>query len=531
MSGSTSTLISGILGSTGAFPDRPALVVEKRSYTYNEFLKIASSFAVTLDENAIPGEQKLTAIYASRSLTAYAGIIATFLRGYGYVPLNPMHPAERSAGMLKQCECRAIIVDGEASKNLDGIIGGIERQLVVFAPDCEDVDELRTRFPQHRILGGRDRVDSPLYDPRPVSDDSLAYVMFTSGSTGTPKGVMIAHRNLLRFVEFMAERYEVTPEDRLSQTFSLTFDPSVFDMFVAWSKGACVCCPSQKDLLNPAKFINGNKLTIWYSVPSLIYFMKHLRSLKANGFPSLRASLFAGEPLPEDLTRAWAEAAPQSIIDNLYGPTEMTVTVTYYRWNEERSKKEGYRGIVPIGYPNPGMKALVCDAQLHEVASGQQGELLMAGPQVSPGYWKDPGKTEKAFVVPPGQTEIYYRTGDLVRRPIDGGPICYVGRIDSQLKIRGQRVELGEIEAVIREESGIDRVVAMGWPLAATGAQGVEVFLEGKETDVEELRKRISTRLPDYMIPRKFRFVRGIPLNENGKCDRRALQTMLEEEK
>jgi amino acid adenylation domain-containing protein len=422
-----------------------------------------------------------------------------------------------------------MIVDKESSTRLNEILEGIGYRLAIALPDLEDMSGYRERFPQHGFIGMRDIASAGPYEPRTVSPDSLAYVMFTSGSTGTPKGVKIAHRNLLPFVKYMSERYEVVPEDRFSQTFSLTFDPSVFDMFVAWGGGACVCCPSQKDLLNPANFINSSRLTIWYSVPSLLYFMKQLGALKKKRFPSVRISLFAGEPLPEDLVEAWSESVPQSIIENLYGPTEMTVTVTYYRWGRKKSREEGYRGIVPIGYPYPGMKPLICDATLNEVAPGSQGELLMAGPQVSPGYWKDLQKTSEAFVTPPGKNETYYRTGDLVKRPEGSGPICYVGRIDSQLKIRGQRVELGEIEAVIREESGISQVVALGWPLVATGAQGVEVFVEGYETDTDDLRKKISARLPEHMIPRKFHFIPRMPLNENGKCDRRALQKMLEE--
>ena len=185
---------------------------------------------------------------------------------------------------------------------------------------------------------------------------------------------------------------------------------------------------------------------------------------------------------------------------------------------------ESYRSDIPI----PGMTALVCDENLNEVPEGEIGELLMAGPQVSRGYLKDPGKTAKAFLVPPGKKQLYYRTGDLVRRPLAGGPLRYIGRADSQLKILGQRVELGEIEEVLRKESGAEEVVAVGWPLTVSGASGIEVFMERQEIDLWALKKKIAARLPEHMVPKRFHLLSKIPLNENGKYDRRALQKMLE---
>ena len=152
----------------------------------------------------------------------------------------------------------------------------------------------------------------------------------------------------------------------------------------------------------------------------------------------------------------------------------------------------------------------------------------MAGPQISLGYLNDPEKTKKAYVVPPGGNEIYYRTGDLVERPRGDGPILYFGRIDFQIKVLGHRVELGEIEAAIREETGIHGVVALGWPVTPNGAQGVEVFVEAENLDVAVLKRHLSERLPEFMVPKKVHTIRRIPLNDNGKFDRLALQKMLE---
>jgi amino acid adenylation domain-containing protein len=522
------SLVSGLLRSAGKFPARPALVVEKRSYTYEELLGIASSYAAALDGRAISGEPPLTAVFAMRSLPGYAGIIAALLRGHGYVPLNRSYPANRTEFMIRKSGCRALIVDEESSRLLDEVLARIEYPLVILLPELEDSAPLKARFPRHIILGMKDLAPGAAYQPKIPSPDSIAYIIFTSGSTGTPKGVMTSNANICCYSEYAAGRGNVTELDRFSQSCATTFDGSVFDLFTAWLRGACVCSPSQKELLNPGAFIKKHEITVWFSVPSLAVFMKRFGSLKKGNFPSLRWSTFGGEALSQDIVTAWREAAPNSEIDNGYGPTETTCMSVYYRWDPARSPSEVHMGIVPIGYPNPGMSVLVCDENLREVAPGEKGELLMAGPQISLGYLNDPEKTKKAYIVPPGRNEIYYRTGDLVERPRGNGPILYFGRIDFQIKVLGHRVELGEIEAAIREETGIHGVVALGWPLTQNGAQGVEAFIEAESIDIAGLRRRLSERLPEFMVPRKFHMIRRIPLNDNGKFDRLALQRMLE---
>jgi non-ribosomal peptide synthetase component F len=339
---------------------------------------------------------------------------------------------------------------------------------------------------------------------------------------------MTSNANICCYSEYVAGRGNVTEQDRFSQSSATTFDGSAFDLFTAWLRGACVCSPSQKELLNPGAFIKKHEITVWFSVPSLAVFMKRLGSLKKGNFPSLRWSTFGGEALSQDIVTAWHEAAPNSEIDNGYGPTETTCGSVYYRWDPARSPSEVHMGMVPIGYPNPGMAVLVCDENLREVAPGEKGELLMAGPQISLGYLNDPERTKKAYVVPPGRNEIYYRTGDLVERPRGDGPILYFGRVDFQIKVLGHRVELGEIEAAISEQTGIHGVVAFGWPMTPNGAQGIEVFIETKNLDTADLKKRLSTRLPEFMVPKKFHLIPRIPLNDNGKFDRLALQRMLE---
>jgi len=400
--------------------------------------------------------------------------------------------------------------------------------LLLVCPDRSDVTELAAKFPAHRIMGANDFSPAEQWRPTNVPSNSIAYLLFTSGSTGQPKGVMVSHANVLHYVDCVTKRYGFTSNDRVSQTFDLTFDLSAHDMFVAWHNGACVCCPTQKQSIKPGAFINDARLTVWFSVPSTALFMRRLGVLKPGMYPLLRLSLFCGEALPLEIVRQWALAAPSSVIENLYGPTELTIACTAFRWNNTSYPADCEHGVVPIGEPFDHMEAAIVDEQLREVELAAAGELLMSGPQLCLGYWQDEERTRRAFVTIPGKRGIYYRTGDRVRRQAPDKPLTYLGRLDSQIKVLGHRVELGEVESAVREASGLDGAVAFGWPMTASGAEAIEVFLQTEDFDTKELLEKLRTKLPLYMVPRNIRLLRHFPLNANGKFDRKALQVILE---
>ena len=512
------------------FPDNTALEVVGESLTYRTLRARAASLAATLSAHSIRRTPPLTAVYGQRTATAFAGVLGALLRGHGYVPLNPTFPVERTRTMLVRSGCRELIVDRSALALVDAVLEGVDDPLLVIVPDEDDLGGRANKWPQHTFVGSTGLEPQSSWVMPDTQAEDIAYLLFTSGSTGEPKGVMVTHANARHAIDFAIDRYDIHDRDRLSQTFDLTFDLSVFDMFVAWSTGACLCSPSGKILVAPGRFLRESQLTVWFSVPSTGVFMRRLGMLKPRSYPDLRWSLFCGEPLPADVARAWAEAAPNSTVENLYGPTEVTIACTVYRWDDAASPAESELGLVPIGLPFPGMEALIVDAALDEVPDGKDGELLMTGPQVTPGYWNDPERTQASFVVPPGRTTVHYRTGDRVRRSEAHGTIHYLGRLDNQIKIQGHRVELAEVEAVLRETAGRDAVVAIGWPRTASGAGGIAAFLEEPELAVEELRRSVRQRLPEYMVPRRFEFVDRLPLNANGKYDRSALVRMLETE-
>jgi acyl-coenzyme A synthetase/AMP-(fatty) acid ligase len=256
--------------------------------------------------------------------------------------------------------------------------------------------------------------------------------------------------------------------------------------------------------------------------------MKRIGLLGPDQFPELRWSLFCGEPLPNEVARAWASAAPNSAVENLYGPTELTVACMLHRW--EPGSPGASTDWVPIGEPFPNMQALVVDEDLQEVSPGSCGELLMSGPQLTPGYWNDPERTALAYVVPPGRQETFYRTGDLVRRPVAGAPMTFVGRRDSQVKVNGYRVELGEVEAALRSAAGVDVAVALAWPRSSSGAAGIVGFLEATSARGETVRTQLAAMLPAYMVPRHVYVLNRFPINANGKIDRQQLVKWLEVE-
>ena len=500
------TVVSGFLRSAELFPQRPAADVSGDIVTYSELSARAAAVAAALLRQDSGRGPQLTAVFGSRSVDTYAAILGILMRGYGYVPLNPRYPKARNREILERSGARAIVVSPLSTPAVEELLDGVaDPPFLLPTPESdEQADALLVNEP---------------------GPSAPAYLLFTSGSTGRPKGVLVSHGNLAAFLTAVGERYELDETDRFSQLFDLTFDLSAFDMFVAWHHGACVCSPGESSLLDPSVFVRDGQLTVWFSVPSAAMIMQRLGALKPAAFPSLRLSLFCGEALPAALATSWAAAAPNSAVENLYGPTEATIACTAHSW--EPAGRPGANGLVPIGIPMGSTAARVVDERLDDVPAGEPGQLLLSGPQVVAGYLDDEPSTSRSFVkLPDGDG---YLTGDRVVRNADGGPLEYLGRLDSQIKVLGHRVELGEVEAVVREESGAD-VVAIGWPLTESGAAAIVAFIADGTLDTVALRRAIAARLPEYMVPRELRLVPELPLNPNGKRDRNALVALLQSE-
>ena len=487
----TNTLHGWFADSVQRAPDLAALVVAGEEISYAELDALSCEYArwfQTVSSTPRVG------LLASRSVVAYAAYLAALRAGGVVVPLNHAYPPERNARIAQASGLDIVVVD-------DG-------QDASFAPSAQTIGprgmEAWPAAPQSA---------EPAI-ARPGGPDDLAYVLFTSGSTGRPKGVPIRHQNLDAFLRYNIARYEVRPGCRLSQTFDLTFDPSVFDMFVAWGSGATLVVPSREELFDPVVFVNDQQITHWYSVPSLVSVARHADVLSPGSMPSLRWSLFAGDQLTFEQAEAWALAAPNSDIENLYGPTELSVTVSAYRLPRERSVWPRTRnGTVPIGQVYPHLE--------YRVAA--DGELWVRGAQRFGGYL-DPADNQDRFVSSepwhdvPG-ADAWYRTGDRVA--VQNGNLVHLGRLDHQVKILGQRVELQEVESALRAFAGVGEVVVVALPDKAGGTQLAAVY-SGSAASSAELTAQLRARLPSHMIPRRYLRLDRLPLNANGKVDRSA---------
>jgi amino acid adenylation domain-containing protein len=502
---------SGFLRSAAATPDAPALVVGPRTWTYAELEATARSWAGAVVERLERAPRRV-GFLGYRSELSYAGTLAALLAGAAFVPLNPRFPAQRTRAMVRAADLDAILVEDAHAEALSEALEGLEDPPLVVAPQGEPAPALEALPP---VLPG-----------------DVAYLLFTSGSTGVPKGVPVTHANVAHFVDAMSDRYDIRPDDRLSQTFDQTFDLSVFDLFMAWEHGACVYSLRPIDLVAPSAFVRRHELTIWFSVPSIPALMRKKGLLEPDSLPTLRWSLFCGEALPRETAQAWQAAAPSSTVENLYGPTELTLACLAYRWDPVRSPAECVGDFVPIGRPYPGLGALVVDEARRPLPPGEAGELLVCGPQTVPGYWRDPQRTAERFLdleVEPGEPAVrFYATGDRVVRR-EGGDYVYLGRTDEQVQVRGFRVELGEIETALREAPGVVQGIACGWPMRDGVAEGVVAFVSGAGVEPAAVTEEVRRRLPEYMVPDEVVAVDEMPLNPNGKVDRKALQRRLEE--
>jgi acyl-coenzyme A synthetase/AMP-(fatty) acid ligase len=252
--------------------------------------------------------------------------------------------------------------------------------------------------------------------------------------------------------------------------------------------------------------------------------MQRMKVLAPNSMSSLRYSFFAGEPLPVASASMWKAAAPNSVVDNLFGPTEATVVCIGQRFHGPENATPA-RGVVAIGTPFPGMEAAIVDASLKFVPDGQNGELLLSGPQLSSGYFGDSELSSKCFPNLAGRR--WYRTGDLAYRDTSG-VFHHLGRIDNQVKVLGLRVELEEIEAHLREVYETDSVAVIAWPVEHGSASGIVAFVCGRiGADDPALKTQIKKRLPSYMVPSTVHHIESIPLNSNGKVNRKELAELL----
>lgn len=490
-------------------PGRPALVIAGEILTHGELAERAGRLAARLLREIDPADARV-GILAKRSFEAYIGVFGVLMAGMAYAPIDPDSPIDRQLVVAQRSRLSALVTDRPLAPELAELLR--QNQVKVFGPE-----EMA------------DTSGCPLDAPLSVPDHKVAYLMFTSGTTGTPKAVMVTMGNVAHFLDIMRRRCPIYPDDRVSQFYELTFDVSVFDIFHGLGSGACLHVVPAATRMAPAQFIRDKALTVWSSVPSVVGFLQRLKQLKPGVFGSLRLSTFCGEPLLSSHVEAWRTAAPNSLIDNHYGPTEATVSCTA-EWVGDSPRVTPNRGVIAIGKPYEEMHAGIVDADGAFLPPGKVGELAVSGPQVAAGYFDDPDLTRKRFrrlAHPVLNDAVFYLTGDLACQDEDG---CFhhLGRIDHQVKILGRRVELEEIESHIRAVTGSD-AVAIAWPVQNGGAVGVVAFIAGDDRVPGDVQAALKLRLPSYMVPRQIICRDSLPVSANGKLNRGALLRELEQ--
>jgi amino acid adenylation domain-containing protein len=500
--------------------DAIAVVDGERELSYADLDARSDALAATMIERGV-GAGDRVGLLLEKSLESVVAIYATLKAGAAYVPLDDQAPVRRLAYIVSDAGIRCLVssqAKAEVCQELVAAGTPLETVLGAACPQAAgEPSEASVDFLPWQEL--EDSLHAPAI-PRAINPDELAYILYTSGSTGEPKGVMLSHANCLAFVEWAAEEVGVGPTDRLSSHAPFHFDLSTFDLFAA-ARGAATLVLVARELsifpVTLAKFIAEQSITVWYSVPSVLTALVLRGQLEQGSLPSLRAVIFAGEVFPVKYLSMLMELLPGPRYLNFYGPTETNVCT----WHEVQAE-DLLADSLPIGRPIPGVSANVLGEDGAPAPAGELGELVIGGPTVMHGYWGDAKRTARTLSLQDGAR--WYRTGDLVRQGEDGA-LLFAGRRDTQVKTRGYRVELSEIEAALNALDPVVEAAVIAVPDDTITNRLLAFVVTAEPISTPRLLDLCRERLPGYMIPQEVEFLAKLPKSSTGKVDRMALQT------
>jgi amino acid adenylation domain-containing protein len=487
-----------VINTASKLPDALAIKVGSETISYGELDKLANRIARALSQLGVQKGDRV-GLWIDKSIASIASMQAALRLGAAYVPMDPLSPAIRARLLVSDCQMKAVVTSSSRAKEL-------------FTEELATTPYLSTDNEGNYIKWGElDSFSSEPLNPVDAKETELAYILYTSGSTGKPKGVCISHLNALAFVRWAAEELKAKPGDILSNHAPFHFDLSVMDLYVAFLSGAMVSLVPETISYMPKRlveFMKNENITIWYSVPSALMLMMEQGGLFELQDIPLHTIVFAGEPFPIKQLQRLRQTWPDKRLINMYGPTETNVC-TFFEVKDIDPEATS----IPIGVGCSGDSVWAVKDDSTIAGVGEEGELMVSGPTVMLGYWGLPPHGDKP-----------YPTGDIVRLQADGN-YFYIARRDFMVKVRGHRIELGDVEATLLKHDKIREaaVIVSGTGLAAK----LVAFLVAESTppSLLEIKRHCAERLPRYMIVDEIRFIEALPRTRNGKVNRMALSS------
>ena len=500
-------------------PDQTALRFKTESLSYVDLYQRAGALANALLADGLQAGDRV-GILGKKSVENAIALYGIMLAGGVYVPLDPFAPPARTEFVMRDCDIRRVVTSASQTETVQALAeSGLELQ-ALYGPGKE------AGLPYRSVSWTEVASLSPEAPVVSTTEQDLCYILYTSGSTGTPKGIMHTHRSALAWAEVTADTYRLGATDVVSNYAPLHFDLSTLDYFGVAAAGATtVIIPEEhtKFAASLAGLIEAEQLTIFYTVPMALIQLGEPGILDNRDLSRLRLVLFGGEPMPIKHLRSIMQKVPGAQFVNVYGPTE-TNGCTHYPVPEI---PDAAADSLPIGYPYDNVEVLVVDQNDDQVAPGEPGELLVRAPTLMRGYWGRDDLNEEAFYRRSpfgGLPDLFQRTGDLVAEAPDGA-LRFLGRKDRQIKARGYRVELDEVESVLLTHAAVHEAAVY----AVADADGVreiraEAILEsGAQATDADLSLHLRASLPPYAVPREVRVRTEFPRTSSGKIDRIAM--------
>jgi len=493
---------------------RPALCYPGQHYSYSDLLKWTESLCCLLLANGIRKGDVIVIGHNKRPLS-YALMLAAMRLGITYVNIDVDSPIARNSHILKVSGATLLFYDDPRyQQGIQDLAGRNNCREIFLDPEALSEVSQACRETQQQLM-------------QQVDGATIAYVMFTSGSTGIPKGVAVTHQNVLHFISWGQQYFQISDHDNFANLSPMYFDNSVFDFYVGLFSGAALSPVNRELMAKPYEliaYVGELKCSIWFSVPSLLIYLMAMKAMKAELLPTLRSIVFGGEGYPKaELKKLYGQFSGQAKLVNVYGPTECTCICSAYCLSDDDF--QNIDGLPPLGHLNPNFDYRILDDQEQD---SDTGELCLIGPNVAAGYFNDTERSAASFFTlsePRRFMKRMYRTGDLVREV--QGSLHFVGRKDNQVKHMGYRIELEEIEHALVKLPQINQAAVIYHRTNTAYGKLVGFVASSADIDEKALLAELASLLPEYMIPSRIVIKVELPKNPNGKVDRQQLYSFI----